>query len=146
RTEIEIESLGKSLGLSTDALEPEPIPLDVKVVLVGDRRLYYLLCELDPEFGQLFKVAADFGDDVVWDDESTSAIARLVAAVVRSEGLLPFHKTGVARLIEHAARLADDQKKLSTRLSRLCDVMREADHFARARGSESVGAGDVRAA
>ncbi|HEY8429107.1 MAG TPA: ATP-binding protein, partial [Sandaracinaceae bacterium] len=146
RGAVEIESLGKMLGLSTGALEPEPIPLDVKVVLVGDRRLYYLLCELDPEFGQLFKVAADFEDDVVWDAENARALARLATAVAQSDGLLPFHNTGVARLIEHAARLAGDQKKLSTSLSQLCDVMREADHLARERRASRVEAGDVRAA
>lgn len=146
RGQIEIESLGKSLGLSSGMLEPEPIPLDVKVVLVGDRQLYYLLVALDPDFEQLFKVAADFEDDVPWDGPRALELARLVAGVAKSEGLLAVHKSGVARVLEHAARLADDQSKLSTHLARLCDLLREADHLARAREAARVEEADVQAA
>jgi lon-related putative ATP-dependent protease len=144
RGEIDIESLGKILGLSSGMIDPAPIPLDVKVVLVGDRQLYYMLSALDPDFDQLFKVAADFEDDVPWDGPHVGELARLMAGVVRGEKLLPFHKGAVARVIEHAARLADDQNKLSLNLTGICDLMREADWTARKRDAVRVERDDVR--
>lgn len=144
--EIEIESLGKALGMSTGSLEPDPIPLTAKIVLVGDRQLYYLLSALDPDFDQLFKVAADFEDDVPWDAAHVADFARLTAGVVKSEELLDFDRGAVARLVEHAARLADHNEKITTNLTRICDVMREADWHARRRELERVRAEDVQAA
>ncbi|MEC7525942.1 MAG: ATP-binding protein [Myxococcota bacterium] len=144
--EIEIESLGKTLGMSTGSLEPDPIPLSAKIVLVGDRQLYYALSALDPDFDQLFKVAADFEDEVPWDAAHVEDFARLVAGVAKGEELMPFDRGAVARLIEHAARLADHHEKLTTNLTRICDVMREADWHARERGAELAGAEDVRSA
>jgi predicted ATP-dependent protease len=86
--EIRIESLAQTLSLiSTVTLEPEPIPLQVKVVLVGDRLLYYLLCALDPDFGELFKVPVDFADDAARTPEATRHFARLLATVVARDGL-----------------------------------------------------------
>jgi lon-related putative ATP-dependent protease len=146
RQELEIESLGKILGLSTGHLEPEPIPLDLKVVLVGERRLYYLLSALDPDFDQLFKVAADFEDDVPWDGRHLTDFARLVAGVAKAEDLLPVHRSAVARMVEHAARAAEDAKKITTNLTRVCDVLREADWRARERGAAHVEREDVQGA
>ncbi|MFQ6018148.1 MAG: AAA family ATPase, partial [Kiloniellaceae bacterium] len=89
--EIRIEPLARALGvLSTGMLEPEPIPLDVKVVLVGERLLYYMLCQLDPEFGRLFKVAADFDERIDRDERNNLHYARLVATLVRKENLKSF--------------------------------------------------------
>ena len=88
--EIRIESLAQTLSLiSTVSLEPEPIPLDVKVVLVGDRLLYYLLCALDPDFGELFKVPVDFADDVGRTPEVTQQFTRLLATIAARDGLRP---------------------------------------------------------
>ena len=146
RGEVEIESLGKALGLSASTLDPDPIPIDVKIVLIGERRIYYLLNALDPDFDQLFKVAADFEEEVPRDADNVLRLARLACGVVRAEGLLHFDRSAIARIVEEASRLADDQKKLSTNLTRICDLMREADWRARERSVEKVGAEDVRGA
>ncbi len=102
--QIRIESPGQMLSMtSTVSLEPEPIPLDLKVILMGDRQLYYLLAESDPEFDEFFKVAADFDDEFVRDDETTRKYARLIAGTARRAGLLPFDRPAVCRVVEHAA-------------------------------------------
>jgi predicted ATP-dependent protease len=112
--EIRIESLAQSLSLvSTVTLEPEPIPLDLKLVLVGDRMLYYLLCALDPDFGELFKVPVDFADDIDRSSDSTLRYARLLATIARRVGLRPIERDAVARVIEHASRIVGDATKLS---------------------------------
>jgi predicted ATP-dependent protease len=129
--EIRIESLERSLSLiSTVAIEPEPIPLDVKVVLVGDRMLYYLLYEYDPEFRELFKVSADFEDTMDRSDESETFYAKLIGTLARREKLRPLDRQAVARTIEHCARITGDSQKLSTHLRGLDDLLSEADHWA----------------
>lgn len=144
---LRIESPGQMVGLiSTISLEPEPIPLDVKVVLLGDRLLYYLLSALDPEFGQLFKVAADFNEEVNRDGENDLLYARLIGTIARREGLKPFDRTGVARVIEHGSRLAGDSGKLSVHMESLADVLREADYWASQNGNGAVTAEDVQRA
>lgn len=126
--EIRVESPLQALGvLGTQTLEPEPAPLDLKVVLLGERLLYYLLVELDPEFARLFKIPADFDERLPRDTTKVSLFARLVATVARKEGLKPVRRCGVARLLEHAARRAEDREKLSTEIEHLADVLREAD-------------------
>jgi lon-related putative ATP-dependent protease len=128
---ISITSLADRLSLSsTVTLEPDPIPLDVRVVLVGDRRLHMLLQMLDPEFAQLFKVQADFEDDLPRTAKNTRALARMVAWQAQREGIRPMTVGAVAGLLDHAARLADDSKKLTLELGALTDVMREADFYA----------------
>jgi predicted ATP-dependent protease len=145
--ELKTESLGQTYGLiSTAALEPEPIPLQVKVVLFGDRIIYYLLLALDPEFGELFKVAADFEDELPRSADSESLLARLIAALVRKEKLLPFDRSAVTRLIEHSARLGPDSAHLSTHVERLVDLLREADHRVRLTGAHRVDAAAVESA
>lgn len=146
RGEIEIESLGRTLGMSTESLDPDPIPLDVKVILIGDRRLYYLLSSADPDFDHLFKVAADLADEVPWDDEHAVSFARLIAGITRAEELRPFEADAVGRVLEAASRWAGDQRKLSTEITRLSDLLREADWRARERGADIVTRDDVRAA
>ena len=144
---LRIESPGQMVGLiSTISLEPEPIPLDVKVVLLGDRLLYYLLSALDPEFVQLFKVAADFDEEVDRDGENDLLYARLIGTIARREGLRPFDRTGVARVIEHGSRLAGDSGKLSIHVESLADVLREADYWASRNGNGAVTAADVQRA
>jgi len=129
--QVRIESLGQSLGLVTTAsLEPEPIPLDVKVVLVGERFLYYLLSEHDPDFAELFKVAADFEETIDRTPEGERLYARLLAGAAKREGLRPLDRTAVARAVEHAARRAGDGEKLAIHLETLGDLLREADHHA----------------
>ncbi|HUA76448.1 MAG TPA: ATP-binding protein, partial [Acetobacteraceae bacterium] len=147
RGEILIEDPGRFLGLAmTATLEPDPIPLDVKVVLFGERILYYLLSSLDPDFSTLFKVLADFEDDTPRTPATEAAMARLVGGIVRDAGFHPFDRGAVARVIEHAARLADDQVRLTLLVERVRDVMAEADHAARDTGRAVVTREDVGAA
>lgn len=145
--EIRIESLERMLSLaSTISLEPEPIPLKLKVVLTGDRLLYYLLKAYDPEFGQLFKVAADFSEDTPRTAESTQLYARLIASMQQREELRPLGREAVARVIEHAARRADDAERLSVHLGDTADLLREADYWAGQAARDVVAAEDVRQA
>jgi lon-related putative ATP-dependent protease len=145
--EIRTESLGQTYGLiSTAALEPEPIPLDVKVVLLGERLIYYLLLRFDPEFGELFKVQADFEDEVVRNAEHEALYARLIASVIQREKLLPLDRSAVARVIEQSARWAADAERLSAHLERLDDLLREADYRVRQTGGTAVSAMHVQQA
>ncbi|MCW5657279.1 MAG: AAA family ATPase [Burkholderiaceae bacterium] len=126
-----IESLAQLMGwMSTVPLEPEPIPLSVKVVLFGERLHYYLLQDLDPEFDELFKVAADFEDDVPRDEPGVAQFALLLGSLARERAIRPLDRGAVARLVEHASRMAGDAHKLSTRVRELADVLSEADHEA----------------
>ncbi len=145
--EIRTESLGQQYGLiNTVALEPEPIPLDVKVVLVGERLLYYMLLAYDPEFGELFRVAADFEDEVERTPEYEELYAHLVATLARREGGLPLRRDAVARVVEQAARWSGDARRLSTQLEDLAHLLRESDHVARADAAPAVAAEHVQAA
>ena len=142
--EIRIEPPAQVLGLlSTVTLEPDPIPLEVKVVMVGDRRLYYLLAQHDPEFGRLFKVAADFDERIERSDDNNQFYARLVATLVRKEELKAFDTAAVARVLEYSARHAGDSEKLSTQIEGLADVLRESDYWTERAGRKLVGAADV---
>ena len=139
RQEIVIEDVARFMGMTTTVtLEPDPIPLDVKVVLFGDRMLYYLLASLDPDTAQHFKVLADFDDDIDRSPESEAMIARVIGSIVARAGLLPLDRAGVARMIEHAARLADDSGKLTLLVEALRDLIAEASHCAQQAGHDVV--------
>lgn len=141
---IHIESLGQIYSLvSTVSLEPEPIPLHAKIVLFGDRFLYYLLQQYDPEFCELFKVAADFEERIERNPETNLLYARLISTLARKENLLPFDRTAVARVIEHSARLAGDAERLSTHMRSVADLLRESDYWAHEAGRTVVCAEDV---
>ena len=141
---INIEPLGHSLGLlSTVGLEPEPIPVAVKVVLIGEPLIYYLLSTYDPDFGELFKVAADFSDRMDRTPGASLAFARQVATLARRDGLRAFDRGGVARVVEEAARMAQDSERLTAQVDRIADLLREADHWAAQDGHELVSAADV---
>lgn len=145
--EIRIESPGQMYSLiSTVSLEPEPIPLDVKIVLFGDRIFYYLLQEYDPDFSELFKVAADFEEHIERNADTLLMYARLVSTLARKDTLLPFHRDAVARIVEHSARLAGDSERLSTHMRSVADLLREANYWAREADHEAVAAGDVQRA
>jgi len=144
---IRIESMGQALSLtSTASLEPEPIPLEVKVVLLGERNLYYLLSQLDPEFPELFKVAADFEEEIERTGEGEQLYARLLGTFARREGLRPLDPGAVARAIEHASRRAADAERLQVHAETVADLLREADHLAGEAGAAVVGAEHVQAA
>ncbi len=142
--EIRIESLERLMSVaSTTSLQAEPIPLDLKVVLTGNRLLYYMLKQYDPEFGQLFKVAADFEEDMERDEESKGLYTQVIATLQRENGLAAVERAGVARIIEHCARMVDDGEKMSLHMGNLVDLLRESDYWAKESDRELIGAADV---
>ena len=142
--EISITSLAERLSLSATAtLEPDPIPLDVRVILIGNRRLCMLLELLDPEFGQHFKIQADFEDDLPRSAKNMRALARILADCAVSYDLRPMTAAAVARLLDHAVRLADDSEKLTLELEALADVMREADFYAARQNNDQISSDDI---
>jgi lon-related putative ATP-dependent protease len=142
--EIRIESQGEDGSpFGTVSLSPEPIPLDCKVVLVGEDDLYFHLSELDTDVQELFKVPAEFDDRMPRTAESTLQFARFLATVAAQEELLPLTRTAVAAVVDHASRLAEDASRLSTSLLNITDVLRESDFWAARRGAPVVDAEDV---
>jgi lon-related putative ATP-dependent protease len=145
--EIRTESLGQALSLvSTVSLTPQPIPLEVKIVLVGPRLVYYLLHAYDAEFAELFKVAADFEDDVERSPSADHVYARLAATIARREKLRALDRGAVARVIEHAARTAGAAEKLTANLEALSDLLRESDYWSGTAGRAVITAADVQRA
>jgi len=132
-SQIRIETPGALVGLMTTLpLEPEPVPLQIKIILLGSRSLYYLLREYDPEFQDLFKVAADFETDLERTEEHTSQYAVLIGHLARKHGLKPFSRSATARLIEHAARISGDGERMTMRTRLITNLMTEAEHHAKA--------------
>ncbi|MGZ5051678.1 MAG: Lon protease family protein [Methylobacter sp.] len=144
--EIRIESLERALSLgSASSLEPEPIPVNLKVVLMGEPMIYYLLSQYDPEFHDLFKIAADFDLSVARGDGDRD-YARLLATIARREKLRPLSPNAVARVIEHSSRMAGDAEKLLTHLRSIKDLLTEADYWAESNGHELIANSDVQQA
>ena len=144
---LKIESIGQMYSLiSTVMLEPEALPVKVKVVLTGIPLLYYLLRHYDPDFGDLFKVSADFAQQMDRTDENQHAFVRLMAGIVRQEKLLPFKREAVGRVIERGSRLIDDAQKMSIHMESMTNLLRESDYWARQDGAASVEAGHVQKA
>lgn len=129
---IRIIEVGTQLGvLSTVTLEPEPIPLNTKIILVGTHLLYYLLRANDEDFAKLFKVRAEFATDMERSPETESEYSFFVKSVLEENQLPPFDSTAVARVIEYSSRLAEHQEKLSTRFGKIADLVCEAAYWAR---------------
>jgi lon-related putative ATP-dependent protease len=144
---IKIENLAEILDRSqTVTIQPEPIPLDLKIVLFGEAWLFYRLRELDPDFAELFKVQADFASSADRNDANCGALLRLFSTVARSDGLKQLDRGGAARMIDEAARQAGDAEKVTVRTARLADLLREADHFAAEAGRSLISATDISAA
>ena len=144
--EIRIESLERALSLiSTSSLEPEPIALDLKLILVGEPLIYYLLSAYDPDFHDLFKVAADF-DESVSRADSTPEYARLLATIARREKLRPLSQNAVARVIEHSSRMVGDAEKLLTHLRSIKDLLTESNYWAQDNGHDHIAISDVQQA
>ncbi|MGB0662649.1 MAG: Lon protease family protein [Pontibacterium sp.] len=145
--EIRIENPASEYsGVSTITLNPEPIPLKVKVVLVGSRDIYYLLQDLDHDFEKMFRVVVDFDEDVKRTPRAINDYARLMATLAQEEGLGHLTRSAVARLVEHSSRLAQDQSLLSAHIGELVDLLCEANfHRVKAAG-EFIDASHVNAA
>lgn len=142
--EVRIESLERQLSLvSTISLEPQPVPIDLKVILIGSRLLYYLLKEYEPEFGLLFKVTADFSEDMPREGDNEILYSKLIATLQQREGLREISRDGVARIIEESARRAWDGEKLSLHMGGLLDLLQEADYWAGQANSKLVRKQDV---
>jgi predicted ATP-dependent protease len=145
--QIVIEDPGSQLQMfSTRTLESEPIPLNVKVILLGTPGLYYDLYDSDEDFQRLFKVKADFASIMERVPATERAYAHFVRARCDEHGLPPFDAGAVAQIVEYGSRLAEDQKKLSTRFGDVADLVIEAAHWARSNHPTQVMAGDVRQA
>jgi predicted ATP-dependent protease len=145
--EIRIEDTAERYGLfSAAALRPEPMPLNVKVCLIGNPRYYHLLFAYDEIFREIFKVKADFDYQVERDDAAVNRFGPFVARLVEREGLLQFHATGVAAILDEGSRLVEDQRKLSLRFGEVNDLIREAAYWARQAEAEVVTDEHVRTA
>jgi predicted ATP-dependent protease len=141
---ITIEDVTHVMGLAgTISLEPDPIELDVKVVLVGDRMLYYLLSSYDPDFRQYFKVLADFDEDITRSPDTEIALAQKLAFIAVKQGVKPVTRGAIERIIEHAARLADDAEKLSLVTDDMMDVVKEAEVWSRSVKHDAIERDDV---
>jgi len=137
--QIVIEDAAERLGfITTRSLKPEPIPLDTKVIIIGDPMLYQELYTLDKEFSELFKVKADFDTTMERTDENMQRYAAFVCTLCQKENLKHLDGSGLAKLIEHSSRLAEDQGKLSTRFAEIADTVREANFYASQENSDVV--------
>lgn len=142
--EIKIEDIWEQYRLiSTVTLKPEPIPLNIKVVLLGSPYLYYLLYNLDEDYKKLFKVKADFDNRMMRTKENLLKYASFISARCREENLRHFDRTGVAKVIEYGVRLAEDQKRLSAKFFNIADIVREANYWASQDGNSYITARHV---
>ena len=147
RHQIRIESPGEAYAMvSTLSLEPEPIPLKVKVILVGERNLFYVLQAYDPDFGKLFRVAADFEEHLERTLQTSLLFARFVATRARADKLLPLERDAVARVVDFASRAAGDIHKITANMDQLFQLLHEADHRARLAGSAAIDAAAIQGA
>ena len=136
---VKIEAPSEETSFTTISLDPEPIPLDIKVVLTGDFEIYELLSERDPDFRDFFKVDADFGMIMDRNAENEIEYAKLIGSLSKKKQLRSLNRQAVARVIEYASRLADDAGKLTAHISSIGDLLREADYWARVSNSKQIG-------
>lgn len=142
--EAAMEDAMEQLGyLVTRSLRPQPIPLDIKVILVGDNILYRMLHTHDHQFSKIFKVRAQMSDRMDWQDEEIKGLLSHLCQQVKDEGLLPIARDGAAALVELAAEFSGDRERLTLRLAEVEDMVREADYVARKQGREVITAEGV---
>lgn len=145
--QVVIEDASERLGfLTTKTLQPEPVELKLKVILLGDPLLYYLLYHYDPDFQELFKVKAEFGTRMDRTPENIQKYAAFFSMLCKKEQLLHLDASAVAKLVEYGSRLAEDQTKLATRFSEIADVVREACYYAAKDGMSYASEAHVRRA
>ncbi len=137
--EVKIEDVWEQYRLvSTTTLKPESIPVDIKVILIGEPYIYYILYNMDAEYKKLFKVKADFDERMPMTKETIDLYTSFIAARCREEELLPFDRTGVARVIEYASRIAEHQEKLTAKFGKIADLLRESSYWASVEKSNFV--------
>jgi len=145
--EVVIENPGEQgAPMPTSRPRPEPIPLDLKVILIGPAALYQTLHQIDVEFPELFGVKAEFAPDMDWNEENLASYSAFLSLIVHDRGLLHFDRSAAARIVEHGARLRDHQRKLTTRFLDIARLAVEASHWAGKEGQEFVLADHVEAA
>ncbi|HQF98962.1 MAG TPA: ATP-binding protein, partial [Candidatus Aminicenantes bacterium] len=135
---LEIQNFASLFLLSMKTLKPEPIKVNVKVVMIGDEEIYNILFFQDEEFKRIFKIKSEFDTEMPRSDDAVQDYVRFIRKISDEGGLLPFDRTGMAAVIEHGIRLSGRREKLSTLFHRLADVIREADYWARKDGRETV--------
>jgi lon-related putative ATP-dependent protease len=137
--QITIENMKEQMGLvAVSTLKPEPIPLDIKVVLVGSEYLYHALYEYDEDFKKLFKIKVDFDEEMTKNRENIKKLAQFISSFCRRENTSHFDRTGVAKVVEYSSRLVEDQAKLSTRFNDIVEILSESAAWAQIEGSELV--------
>ena len=141
--DLEIQPTPGPMPVRAAFVKPDPIPIDVKVILLGGARTYYILDGMDPDFRDLFKVLADFDTVIERDKAGLGYYAAAVARIAEEGRLLPFSADGVAALCEHGARIAAQENKLTARFGRLGDLAREAAFLASRAGEDTVGGARV---
>ncbi len=145
--EIRIEDLSEQHGLISFAgMRPSPVPVKVKVIMIGNQWIYHLLYSLDEDFRVIFKVKADFDFEMPRDEKALRDYSAFISTRCHAEGLAHFDPAGVAAVLEYGARLVEDQSKLSARFSDVADIVREASHWARKQGRSVVSADHVQKA
>lgn len=137
--QIKIEAPNEETSFTTISLDPEPIPLDFKVVLTGDFEIFDLLSSHDPDFRDFFKIEADFGTIMDRNPENEIEYAKLIGSLSKKKHLRSLNRQAVARVIEYASRQADDADKLTAHISSIGDLLRESDYWARKSNSKQIG-------
>lgn len=141
---LSVSSLEKEVTLSgTISLDPEPIPLSVKIILFGDYQTYQLLQHYDPEFSELFRVTADFEDEMCRTDESEAQYAKFISSIVNDNNMLHCDRKAIARIIEYSSRQADDQNKLSLHSADIANLLRESNYAAKSSNATMIRANHV---
>ncbi len=138
KNEVKIEDVAELYGFTSGAIKPEPIPVSLKIIMLGSPWLYYLLYYYDEDFRDMFKVKADFDTQTASSTDEKMRYAKFVAGMVKNDGLLPFDRTAVAGVVDHAVRLAEKKNKLSLRFSDLSDLVRESSYWAAQAASPTV--------
>ncbi|HPU21561.1 MAG TPA: ATP-binding protein [Thermoclostridium caenicola] len=137
--QIIIENIKEQMGLvAVSALKPEPIPVNVKIILVGSSEIYHLLYHFDRDFKKFFKIKAEFDDQMDWNQDNVNKIARFISAFCNKEGIPHFDRTGVAEVVNYCSWLVQDQTKLTTRFSEIVNILGEAGTWASIQNSDLV--------
>jgi lon-related putative ATP-dependent protease len=135
---LQIEDIPEETGFGTTSLKPEPIPLDVKVILLGSYEIFEVIQNEDPRFNKIFKVRADFDSEVDRTPRTIQQYARFIARVCREEKLLPFTPKGVALMVEYGEKYVSSKHKLSIRFGPILGILKEANYWARKRNARQV--------
>jgi ATP-dependent Lon protease len=145
-SKVEIQSYDPFYVLSSSALKPQPVDVRVKVIMIGDQRLYNLLYFADEDFKKIFKVMADFETEMKRDGDTIDEYVKFISKICDRDGLRSFDGTGISGVVEYGVRVAGRQNKLTTRFNKIADLLREADYWAGKDGAEEVTYDHIRTA